>query len=42
MQKKTQGERFGMTHFVNTIEADKELVTHLVSLTENGVDYTFE
>jgi S-(hydroxymethyl)glutathione dehydrogenase/alcohol dehydrogenase len=49
--KKTWGERFGMTHFVNPKEIGggmAELVAHLVNMTKSGADqiggadYTFE
>src|SRR5438874_7735102 len=37
------GRKFGMTHFVNpeTLEG-KDLVAHLVELTDGGADYSFE
>ncbi len=46
--KKSWGERFGMTHFVNPNEAGKDLVPHLVNMTKRGADqiggadYTFD
>jgi S-(hydroxymethyl)glutathione dehydrogenase/alcohol dehydrogenase len=40
--KKAWGERFGMTHFVDPKEVEKDLVPHLVSLTDGGADYSFE
>jgi len=46
--KRAWGERFGMTHFVNPIEAGKDLVSHLVNMTKRGADqiggadYTFD
>jgi S-(hydroxymethyl)glutathione dehydrogenase / alcohol dehydrogenase len=46
--KKSWGERFGMTHFVNPKEAGKDLVPHLVNMTKRGADqiggadYTFD
>jgi S-(hydroxymethyl)glutathione dehydrogenase/alcohol dehydrogenase len=46
--KKTWGERFGMTHFVNPKEIDGELVPYLVNMTKHGADqiggadYTFD
>ena len=46
--KKSWGERFGMTHFVNAKEAGTDLVPHLVNLTKRGADqiggadYTFD
>jgi len=34
---------FGLTHFVNPSQlGDKDLVAHLVELTDGGADYTFE
>jgi S-(hydroxymethyl)glutathione dehydrogenase/alcohol dehydrogenase len=47
-EKKTWGERFGMTHFVNPHEVEGDLVAHLVNMTKRGADqiggadYTFE
>src|SRR4051812_38599367 len=37
------GKKFGMTHFVNpaTLEG-KDLVAHIVELTDGGADYSFE
>jgi S-(hydroxymethyl)glutathione dehydrogenase/alcohol dehydrogenase len=37
------GRKFGMTHFVNpeTLEG-KDLVAHIVELTDGGADYSFE
>lgn len=40
--KKTWGEKFGMTHFVNPNEIDGDLVSYLVDLTDGGADYSFE
>jgi S-(hydroxymethyl)glutathione dehydrogenase / alcohol dehydrogenase len=40
--KKSWGERFGMTHFVNPKEAGDDLVKYLVDLTGGGADYSFE
>ncbi|MBI3433903.1 MAG: S-(hydroxymethyl)glutathione dehydrogenase/class III alcohol dehydrogenase [Proteobacteria bacterium] len=40
--KKSWGERFGMTHFVNPKEVGADLVKYLVDLTGGGADYTFE
>jgi S-(hydroxymethyl)glutathione dehydrogenase/alcohol dehydrogenase len=46
--KRAWGERFGMTHFVNPRDADKDLVAHLVNMTKHGADqiggadYTFD
>ena len=37
------GRKFGMTHFVNPEKlAGKDLVAHLVELTDGGADYSFE
>ena len=43
-KKKTLGEQFGMTHFVNPKELGKsdDLVGHIVSITNGGADYSFE
>ena len=43
-KKKTLGEQFGMTHFVNPEDLGKNdnLVAHLVALTKGGADYSFE
>ena len=40
--KKSWGEKFGMTHFVNPNEIDGEIVEHLVGLTDGGADFTFD
>jgi S-(hydroxymethyl)glutathione dehydrogenase / alcohol dehydrogenase len=46
--RKEWGERFGMTHFVNSKELGKDLVPHLVNMTKagedqiGGADYTFD
>jgi S-(hydroxymethyl)glutathione dehydrogenase/alcohol dehydrogenase len=40
--RKAMAERFGMTHFVNSAEVGKDLVPHIVALTEGGADYSFE
>ena len=40
--RKTLGESFGMTHFVNPNEVEEDLVTYLVDLTKGGADYSFE
>jgi len=46
--KKSWGERFGMTHFVNPSEIGADLVPYLVNLTKRGADaiggadYTFD
>jgi len=41
-EKKSWGERFGMTHFVNPAEIGGDLVAYLVELTGGGADYSFE
>ena len=40
--RKTLGEKFGMTHFVNPKEVEGDLVPYLVDLTKGGADYSFE
>ena len=46
--KKSWGERFGMTHFVNPREIEGDIVNHLVNMTKRGADqiggadYTFD
>ena len=46
--RKSWGERFGMTHFVNPKDLGKDLVPHLVNMTKSGADqiggadYTFD
>jgi len=40
--RKTLGEHFGMTHFVNPKEIKGDIVGHLVELTGGGADYSFE
>jgi S-(hydroxymethyl)glutathione dehydrogenase / alcohol dehydrogenase len=35
-------KKFGMTHFVNPIDVEGDLVAHLVELTGGGADYSFE
>jgi S-(hydroxymethyl)glutathione dehydrogenase/alcohol dehydrogenase len=46
--KKPWGERFGMTHFVNPMEVEGDLVPYLVNMTKRGADqiggadYTFD
>ena len=39
--KEEWGRRFGMTHFVNPKEV-KDVVAHLVELTDGGADYSFD
>ncbi|MEE9454386.1 MAG: S-(hydroxymethyl)glutathione dehydrogenase/class III alcohol dehydrogenase [Paracoccaceae bacterium] len=40
--KKAMAERFGMTHFVNPMEVEGDIVPYLVNLTKGGADYTFD
>jgi S-(hydroxymethyl)glutathione dehydrogenase/alcohol dehydrogenase len=40
-KRKSLGEKFGMTHFVNPKD-HTDLVAHLVELTGGGADYSFE
>ncbi len=40
--KKSWGERFGMTHFVDPRSVSGDLASHLVELTGGGADYSFE
>ncbi len=40
--KKSWGEKFGMTDFVNPKEIKGDLTDHLVELTGGGADYSFE
>jgi S-(hydroxymethyl)glutathione dehydrogenase/alcohol dehydrogenase len=40
--RRALAEQFGMTHFVNAGEVGKDIVPHLVSLTDGGADYSFE
>ncbi len=40
--RKPAAEKFGMTHFVNPNEVGKDLVAHLIELTDGGADYSFE
>ena len=41
-KKRTLGEKFGMTHFVNPKEVEADLVAHIVDVTKGGADYSFE
>ena len=41
-RRKALAERFGMTHFVNPLEAGADLVAHIVALTDGGADHSFE
>jgi S-(hydroxymethyl)glutathione dehydrogenase / alcohol dehydrogenase len=40
--RRALAEKFGMTHFVNPTEAARELVPHLVAMTDGGADASFE
>jgi S-(hydroxymethyl)glutathione dehydrogenase/alcohol dehydrogenase len=40
--RRALAEKFGMTHFVNPVEVEGDLVRHLVDLTKGGADYSFE
>jgi S-(hydroxymethyl)glutathione dehydrogenase/alcohol dehydrogenase len=40
--KRALAEKFGMTHFVNPLEVEGDLVSYLVDLTKGGADYSFE
>ena len=40
--RKALAEAFGMTDFVNPKTIDRDLVAHLVELTDGGADYSFE
>lgn len=40
--KRELAEKFGMTHFVNPLEVEGDLVPYLVDLTKGGADYSFE
>ena len=40
--KRAIAEKFGMTHFVNPQEVERDLVPYLVDLTGGGADYSFE
>ena len=41
-EKEAWGRRFGMTHFVNPNKVTTDVVAHLVELTGDGADYTFD
>jgi len=41
-EKRSWGERFGMTDFVNPSKIDGDLTQHLIDVTQGGADYTFE
>ncbi|TYQ30158.1 S-(hydroxymethyl)glutathione dehydrogenase/class III alcohol dehydrogenase [Pseudanabaena sp. UWO310] len=41
-KKRALAEKMGMTHFVNPLEVEGDLVPYLVDLTKGGADYSFE
>ncbi len=41
-EKKEIAEKFGATDFINPKEIDKDIVEHIVAMTEGGVDFSFE
>ena len=41
-KRKAIAEKFGMTHFVNPLEVEGDLVPYLVDLTKGGGDHSFE
>jgi len=41
-KRKALAESFGMTHFVNPLEVQGDLVPYLVDLTKGGADFSFE
>jgi S-(hydroxymethyl)glutathione dehydrogenase / alcohol dehydrogenase len=40
--RRSIGERFGVTHFVNPAEVGGDLVSYLIDLTKGGADFSFE
>jgi len=40
--RKDIAEKFGMTHFVNPLEVEGDLVPYLVDITKGGADHSFE
>jgi S-(hydroxymethyl)glutathione dehydrogenase/alcohol dehydrogenase len=40
--RKAIAEKFGMTHFVNPVEVEGDLVPYIVNLTRGGADFSFE
>ncbi|HSQ09619.1 MAG TPA: zinc-binding dehydrogenase, partial [Burkholderiaceae bacterium] len=40
--RRAMAEKFGMTHFVNPLEVEGDIVAYLVDLTGGGADYSFE
>ncbi|MGH1468946.1 MAG: S-(hydroxymethyl)glutathione dehydrogenase/class III alcohol dehydrogenase [Bdellovibrionales bacterium] len=41
-EKREMAEKFGATDFINPKEIDKDIVEHIVAITEGGVDFSFE
>jgi S-(hydroxymethyl)glutathione dehydrogenase/alcohol dehydrogenase len=41
-EKQVLATQLGMTHFVNPLTLDGDLVAHLIELTDGGADYSFE
>jgi S-(hydroxymethyl)glutathione dehydrogenase/alcohol dehydrogenase len=41
-EREKLARKFGMTHFVNPLEVESDLVPYLVDLTKGGADYSFE
>lgn len=41
-KRKEIAEKFGMTHFVNPLEVEGDLVPYLVDITKGGADHSFE
>lgn len=41
-KRRAIAEKFGMTHFVNPLEVEGDLVPYLVDLTDGGADHSFE
>ncbi len=42
LEKKSWGEKFGMTHFINPNDVEGSLAEHIVDVTGGGADYSFE
>ena len=41
-KKKALAENFGLTHFVNPLEVEDDLIDYVTDLTDGGADYSFE
>ena len=41
-KKKALAENFGLTHFVNPMEVEDDLIDYVTHLTDGGADYSFE